>query len=66
MIDYKKQWEEVEHAVLLVGYGETDQGEKYWILRNSWGTKFGLKGDFLVARGIDALNVESLAVAIHI
>jgi C1A family cysteine protease len=25
------------HALQLVGYGNTESGESYWIARNSWG-----------------------------
>ena len=33
----------LDHAVALVGYGE-EQGTKYYILRNSWGTGWGEDG----------------------
>jgi VCBS repeat-containing protein len=29
------------HAVLLVGYDETDPNNRYWIVLNSWGTRSG-------------------------
>lgn len=33
-------------------------GLKYWIVRNSWGTYFGMGGWFLVERGTNALKIE--------
>ena len=27
----------IDHTMLLVGYGTTDEGMAYWILKNSWG-----------------------------
>ncbi|CEG48451.1 cysteine protease family [Plasmopara halstedii] len=42
---------EVNHAVVVVGFGETERGEKYWILRNTWGTMWGEDGYMRIARG---------------
>jgi len=33
----------LDHAVNCIGYGSDDNGD-YWLLRNSWGTSWGLSG----------------------
>lgn len=58
------RWEKSNHAVVAVGYGATQDGRPYWIIKNSWGEQWGDGGYFKVARGNDLLAAESSAVEI--
>ncbi|EOA14505.1 hypothetical protein CARUB_v10027725mg [Capsella rubella] len=42
----------LDHAVTAVGYGETTNGSKYWIIKNSWGTKWGESGYMRIQKDI--------------
>lgn len=48
----------LDHSVLIVGYGKF-KGRDVWIVRNSWGNKWGKKGYFYVERGLNTLCIET-------
>jgi cathepsin L len=53
---------QINHAVLLVGYGEDEQNRPFWILKNSWGEDWGEDGYFRLLRNVDACGVSQYAV----
>jgi len=50
---------DIDHDISLVGYGVTEDGEKYWVLRNSWGEFWGENGYARVLRGNNTIAVET-------
>jgi cathepsin C len=62
----KPEWQKVDHSVLLVGWGEeSDTGEKYWIIQNTWGPQWGENGFFRMKRGTDEYGIESICEAAY-
>ncbi|KAL5019864.1 hypothetical protein ScPMuIL_002756 [Solemya velum] len=50
----------LDHAVTAIGYG-TFEGKDYWLLKNSWGTTWGMDGFVMFARNND--NMCGIATA---
>ncbi|GMN23371.1 hypothetical protein TIFTF001_043674 [Ficus carica] len=41
----------INHAVVVIGYG-TENGQDYWLVRNSWGTNWGEQGYMKLQRNV--------------
>lgn len=54
-------WQKTTHALVLLGWGE-ENGKKFWLIKNSWGSKWGEGGYLRLPRGSDTEAVESMAV----
>ena len=48
------------HAVPILGWGEED-GTKFWIIQNSWGSAWGEEGYFRIAEGECSVDEEAHA-----
>eukprot|EP00117_Sycon_ciliatum_P030012 scpid11422/ scgid23769/ Cysteine proteinase 1 len=53
---------ELDHAVLIVGFGvekELLSTKPYWLVKNSWGAKWGQKGYFKIMRGEGTCGINT-------
>ncbi|KAF3788063.1 Cathepsin B-like cysteine proteinase 1 [Nymphaea thermarum] len=51
------------HAVKLIGWGTTEEGEDYWLAANSWNSGWGDNGFFKIKRGTNECEFEENVVA---
>lgn len=58
--EHKKGKDEGAHSVAIIGWGEQD-GKKYYLCQNSWGTDWGINGYFKIK--ITDESLRGIAVA---
>jgi len=51
----------MDHAVLVTGYGVTTGKTPFWIVKNSWGSSWGLSGYVWIGRGGSGPGVCGIA-----
>jgi hypothetical protein len=53
----------LDHAVNIIGYG-VERNIQYWIVKNSYGTKWGEQGYFRIERGNNTCGIEQEGIYI--
>ena len=62
--DYGIAWMNLNHSIVIFGWGVDEKnGTKFWRVRNSYGDKWGMSGNFLVRRGENDFGIESETTA---
>merc|ERR1712012_578223 len=54
-------WQNLNHAVLIVGYGTDENGKDYWLVKNEWGSKWGDNGYIKIERNKDICGISRFA-----
>jgi len=53
----------LDHCVQLVGYNATNSDNNYWIVRNSWGTDWGIEGYIWLTMWEDTCGISQEATS---
>ena len=53
---------DLNHSVTLIGFKEN----QYWIVRNSWGTRWGENGYIKLAMGANTCNIRSVPFTLNL
>jgi len=51
--------ENIAHGILVIGYGETAEGDQYWTLKNTLGTSWGMEGYMYLERGHNRCGIAN-------
>ena len=52
----------LDHGVLLVGWGVDSNNVAFWKVKNSWGTEWGDDGYILLQRGVSSTGQCGIAI----
>eukprot|EP00887_Chlorella_sp_A99_P000277 scaffold13.g277.t1 len=64
--DCKTKPRELDHAVIASGYGTTEDGQDFWLVKNTWSPYWGEEGYMRVARSPNDCGVSQEALYIDL
>jgi len=65
-VDMSLSTNNVDHAVLAVGYGTSDDGIDYWLVKNSWGSDWGENGYIRIKRGSSCNGIATYCTTVDV
>jgi len=65
-VDMSLSTNNVDHAVLAVGYGTSDDGIDYWLVKNSWGSDWGENGYIKIKRGSSCNGIATYCTTVDV